>query len=178
MRASEAVTALPWYRHFWPWFILALLATAVAASITTVLLAFTNQDSLVRDDWYREGVAINRRLERDQNALRLGLRANASIDAESGEVNLEFTGAATPKLAALEIELSHPTQAHRDCRVILARTAPGRFHGRLPRGLGGRWYARLRPATSGGGATTEVDWQLAQTIQLPAPRPILFGEEG
>ncbi len=178
MRASDTATALPWYRHFWPWFILALLGTAVAASIATVLVAFANQDSLVRDDWYREGVAINRRLERDQNALRLGLRASASIDAASGEVNLEFTGTSAPQLAALELELSHPTQADRDCRVILARTAPGRFRGQLPRGLDGRWYARLRPAKSGDHAASEIDWQLTRVVRLPAPQPIHFGEEG
>jgi hypothetical protein len=178
MRASEAATALPWYRHFWPWFIIGLLGTAVAASLATVWVAFANQDSLVRDDWYREGVAVNRRLERDQNALRLGLRASASIDAASGEVKLDFTGMNTPQLAALELELSHPTQAHRDHRVVLARTAPGRFRGQLPRGLDGRWYARLRPATSGDGPASEIDWQLARSVRLPTSQAIRFGEEG
>lgn len=29
----------PWYRHFWPWFIIALLGSAVSASLYTVYLA-------------------------------------------------------------------------------------------------------------------------------------------
>jgi len=29
----------PWYRHFWPWFIIALLGASVSASLYTVYLA-------------------------------------------------------------------------------------------------------------------------------------------
>ena len=36
-----------WYRHFWPWFILALLGTAVSASLTTVVIAVRNADEVV-----------------------------------------------------------------------------------------------------------------------------------
>jgi hypothetical protein len=41
--------ALPWYRFFWPWFIVILLATGVIAAITTVVIAFRNQDSIGGD---------------------------------------------------------------------------------------------------------------------------------
>lgn len=29
----------PWYRHFWPWFIIAFLGASVSASLYTVYLA-------------------------------------------------------------------------------------------------------------------------------------------
>ena len=29
----------PWYKYFWPWFIIALLGSAVSASLYTVYLA-------------------------------------------------------------------------------------------------------------------------------------------
>jgi hypothetical protein len=29
----------PWYRHFWPWFIIGLLGASVSASLYTVYLA-------------------------------------------------------------------------------------------------------------------------------------------
>ena len=29
----------PWYRHFWPWFIIALLAWGVGSSVYTVIIA-------------------------------------------------------------------------------------------------------------------------------------------
>ena len=37
----------PWYRQFWPWFIIALPASAVVAGLTTVWIAMQTTDSLV-----------------------------------------------------------------------------------------------------------------------------------
>ena len=41
---------LPWYRQFWPWFIIALPSAAVIASFITLWLAISNPDPLVVDD--------------------------------------------------------------------------------------------------------------------------------
>ena len=62
MRGSPS----PWYRQFWPWFLIAVPAAAVVMGITTILLALHEPDGLVSDDYYREGLAVNRDLERDQ----------------------------------------------------------------------------------------------------------------
>jgi len=37
----------PWYRQFWPWFIIALPASAVIASLITFYLAVSRPDYLV-----------------------------------------------------------------------------------------------------------------------------------
>ena len=37
----------PWYRQFWPWFIMALPASAVVAGLYTVWIAMQTTDSLV-----------------------------------------------------------------------------------------------------------------------------------
>jgi hypothetical protein len=45
----------PWYKQFWPWFIIALPASVVVASFFTLWLAVTNPDHLVVDeDEYRQ----------------------------------------------------------------------------------------------------------------------------
>ena len=41
---------MPWYRQFWPWFIIALPASAVVASFITLWLAISNPDQLVIED--------------------------------------------------------------------------------------------------------------------------------
>jgi hypothetical protein len=35
---------LPWYRYFWPWFIVAMLASAVTASLVSAYLAVHTSD--------------------------------------------------------------------------------------------------------------------------------------
>ncbi len=40
----------PWYRQFWPWFIMALPATVVVAGFFTLYLAIVNSDYPVTED--------------------------------------------------------------------------------------------------------------------------------
>ncbi len=45
----------PWYRQFWPWFIIALPASSVIASLTLVYLAVSRPDYVViKDEEYRQ----------------------------------------------------------------------------------------------------------------------------
>ena len=46
----DTVQEPPWYKQFWPWFIIALPASAVVASFITLWIAISNPDPLVVDD--------------------------------------------------------------------------------------------------------------------------------
>jgi len=37
----------PWYRHFWPWFIIVLLGSAISASLYTVYLAVSTAEPVL-----------------------------------------------------------------------------------------------------------------------------------
>jgi len=41
---------VPWYKQFWPWFIIALPASAVVAGFITLWLAISSPDYLVVDE--------------------------------------------------------------------------------------------------------------------------------
>lgn len=47
---SEPTESTPWFRNFWPWFVLALLLLSMGASLTTVVIAFRNVDVGVVED--------------------------------------------------------------------------------------------------------------------------------
>ncbi len=42
--------ARAWYRQFWPWFLIALMAVSVAASVATVVIAYSLGDLEMPED--------------------------------------------------------------------------------------------------------------------------------
>ena len=166
----------PWYRHPWPWFLVGITGSAVVASLVTLAIAFENRDALVRDDWYKEGVAINRRLEKEQRARVLGVRAELVFDASRGVIEAELFGPGIEKIDAVDLALSHVTLASRDRVIELVRRSGGRYEAPLEDGLAGRWHVWLEPRPPEGHVGPLYDWRLASRLRLPATEPILLGD--
>ena len=143
---------LPWYRQFWPWFLIALPATVVVAAIATLVIAQRGADDLVVDEYYKDGLAINRRLEKQQRARQLGLHAVLQLDGQSARLRLQPHG----DYGTLRLDLSHPLEAQRDFSVELSSTAPGEYAAHLPREAGARWHWALQPA--------DGQWRLAGVV--------------
>ena len=157
MTNTDSGAARPWYRQFWPWFIIALPASAVVAGLTTVGIAVVNQDSVVRDDWYKEGKAINQSLARDSRATALGMAADVTVDEITGEVGVRLQQAGQTALPdQLTLYFQHPTQASADQQLVLTRRGDA-WRGQLPQALHGRYYVEL--------GTPE--WRLLATRQFP-----------
>jgi len=174
---NDPDAALPWYRFFWPWFIVALLATSVVASITTVVIAYRHQDSLVDERYYETGNAINRRIAAEANAERLSVRAELRVDSLTGEVRLELAGDLPALPERLQLELSHATVDRRDASLTLARAPAGHYYGQLDVAPSGRYYASLQPAepvdpTQNDEASA---WRLQREIRLPSDAAAHFG---
>lgn len=71
----------PWYKQFWPWFIIALPASVVIASFFTLWLAISNPDHLVvTDDEYSEL----------RSELKAQVPTKESKKAEPGESDSEL----------------------------------------------------------------------------------------
>lgn len=131
---------LPWYRQFWPWFLICLPASVVVASLYTMYLASSGADDLVVDDYYKDGLAINRQLEKKQRAETLGV--NARLAFSDARVTVQVTGPAD--VAELELLMSHPLEADRDFSVELERTGPGIYRGALAGEVAPRWHWTLQ----------------------------------
>ena len=124
---NEPNETLPWYRHFWPWFVLALLGSAVTASFYMLYLALQSEDSLVVDNRERDGtdVVTERNLAAQVEAFELGLAATMVIDRNTGSVQVVMTsGAIDETPTTLDLWISHPTFADRDERTTLTAALP------------------------------------------------------
>ena len=87
---KQRIDSKPWYRQFWPWFIIALPASVVVAGLITVFIAFRHADTLVNDNYYKDGLAINQTLAQDTRARELGVEATIDFDRVTGEVFAPF----------------------------------------------------------------------------------------
>lgn len=153
-----------WYREPWPWVLFGIPAATALAGIVTIALAAVSFDGVVADDYYREGLAINRTLARDTQASALGLRASVQFNPEGSRVRVTVS----PRPAgasAVWLRVIHPSRAGVDQRVALAETAPGLYEGALERPLEtGRWRLVIEDA--------DERWRLAAATTLPAPQPL------
>lgn len=167
-------STLPWYRQFWPWFLIALPAAVVVAGFFTLYLAIKYSDDLVSDNYYRDGLAINQQLTQDLRATELGLSAKLDFAAGSDdaidvlELELNRPRATKALPARLTLHLLHPTNAKADHIIQLIAGGRGRYRGQLSQLPTQRYYLRLLP----GVATERVSEQ--QNLQSAEWR--LMGE--
>ena len=155
----------PWYRYGWVWFLIGIPGSAVIAGSITIWIAFTMGDTLVADDYYKEGRAINQRLEKDEEAATRGIVIQPSVfRLPNGQtlIQVQYRAApGQPEPEFIRLRMSHPTLDERDVLATLIRVAkpamapdvPGlgriaHYQTQIPSVLAGRWYAQLEDENS------------------------------
>lgn len=137
----------PWYRYGWVWFLIGIPASSVVLGSIFIWISFTQADSLVADDYYKQGRGINQRLEKDQAAVDRGIKLDASIKARpNGNQRIEVRFASKPGIQApelLRIRLSHPTIDQKDILATLVKSGPNLYRTEIPGVSAGRWYVQV-----------------------------------
>jgi hypothetical protein len=110
----------PWYREPWPWFLMAGPALVVVAGLTTAYIAFHGADGLVADDYYKQGLGVNRDIARDQAARDMGIGGRMEVLPGRVRVTLHATTALPDRIT---LRFAHPSRASEDRVVHLARVA-------------------------------------------------------
>ncbi|TXS95488.1 FixH family protein [Parahaliea maris] len=149
MTLSDDIVAPPWYRQFWPWFLIGLPGAVVVASIWTMVIAYSGSDDLVVDEYYKDGLAINRELAKRERAEAAGIRA--TLQLEGDELLVMISGPAVA--SRLQLFISHPMEADRDFSAELIQASPGRYRARLPQVPAVGWHWVLE-------STGETPWRL------------------
>lgn len=135
----------PWYRQFWPWFIMALPASAVVAGIATVIIATQNRDSLVVDDYYKEGLSINQSIERDLLAEKLNASALLRVDPDNRQLTLQLSLDKPELPPTLTMRITHPTLSEQDRTLTLLHQGNGEYVTTLEQLPQGRWHVLIEP---------------------------------
>jgi hypothetical protein len=168
---SVATASSPWYKHLWPWIIIAILACSVTLTLAMVTIAVNHPDNLVNDNYYEAGKGINRSLNRELLAQTLKLRASVHLDELTGETELRLSGASQPQ--NLELNLISPTQPEKDRKVLLTRSTSqsDRYIGQLSDKVEGRRFVELLGMQDG------QTWRLFEEEQVSHDKDLTLGDE-
>ena len=81
-----------WYKEPWLLLVAGGPAFVVCASLYTGYIAMHGADKVLADDYYKQGLMINKDIQRDARARSLHLSASISADFASGKMKLQLTG--------------------------------------------------------------------------------------
>lgn len=131
----------PWYREPWPWILMTGPVIVIIAGIATAWIAVVSNDGLVADDYYKQGLAVNQRLQREQKAAEL--KVSADLMRSGQQIRVLLTNGNLDPVAGLKLKILHPTRAGADQLIDLRPEGQGVYRGELASGLQGRWYVML-----------------------------------
>jgi len=146
---------LPWYKQFWPWFLILLPFSVVVASVITFFIAQNNAPALVSDNYYKEGLAINSNKELERRAKELGLSASISTNSTALTVHLDGID---PSIKTLQLNLRHSTISQHDKSLTLNKIADGIYQSPFILPKAGKWYISIKPQSN--------TWEIKQASQL------------
>lgn len=157
-------TNLPWYKQFWPWFLITVPIITLIVCALLITAAVSTQDSLVVDDYYKAGKTINQQFEKVERARFLAIQTNLQIDDHS--VLIDFVRSRPSTGEALKLDFHHTTLAKKDFEVLLTQDAKGNFRGNIDRDITGKWRITLSPL--------DQEWKITHTLSFPRAGIIPF----
>ena len=167
---SVAVPVKPWYKEPWPWILMAGPFVVVIASFVSFGLASSlmNQEGLVSDNPYKEGLEAGQTVARSERAKELGLLATLTLQQDHVQVALAAAAdeqqMQMPK--TITLNLSHPTRAGMDQSVVL-RWNGKRYDGDIRVPTSGHWLVLLEDDAK--------SWRLMGSVVLPSSGDLVFG---
>ncbi|OWW21675.1 FixH family protein [Noviherbaspirillum denitrificans] len=165
---NKMTTHKPWYKHRWPWFLMLGPALVVAAGCYTAYLAFSNQDALVVDDYYKQGKAINQDLSRDRKAAAMGMDAALRYEPASGQLVGVISSQKQPFSGKLHVSLVHSTQPLKDLKLDTWADQKGKFAITIPLLDIARWQVVVEGEQRDWRLAGEWLWPQQQQVELQA----------
>jgi len=165
------MTSLAWYKQGWPWFIISIPLAAVAFGILMLVVVEEHPDDLVVDDYYKDGMAINKQIARDNNATRRGIIVSLATANDKG-VKFRFNHVTD---AAVAFNLYHIVDRSKDKRLVLYPESEAGTYGTSDGSLAdvfhsrGIWYVEFEGSNG--------NWRLRGRIETPLEK-LEIGDDG
>jgi hypothetical protein len=162
----QKAVATRWYQEPWNCLVLGGPLLVVCASIFTAFLAYKGADQVVAEDYYRQGLAINKDIDRDHAAAVRHIAADLRYDGATGIIVLKVQGSGEMP-AALSLSLADASGRSENetvRRIELKQGNDGAYRGALAGANGlsalGRDVVYVKIEAQ--------DWRLTQEWREPA----------
>lgn len=155
---------IPWYKQIMVWLVIMPPLAAVIGGIITINLAIESDDGLVEDDYYKQGLSINKTLERDRVAAQLGITAEMRVTSAMVDMTLSLPESSV--YGGLLLHFIHPTRDKLDVTIELKPVSSAQFRGRIEHALTGNWNIILEPL--------DKTWRISGRVLLPSSEPMVL----
>lgn len=152
---------------------IALPASVVVASIYTVGLAFRSADTLIEDDYYKEGLAINQSIAREQMAVDIGLKGYLEIYQGADNITQIRVLLEGTRASALSLKLNHPFDMKLDQHLLLLPTEELNLYQTSAVVPLQRWYTEL---TADSSVDAEQNWRIQLEHDFRDSNKVTFGQ--
>ncbi|WP_038174745.1 MULTISPECIES: FixH family protein [Vibrio] len=133
----------PWYKQFWPWFLITLTVGVSLLTVVRVLILTNQSVHLVTEDYYKKGKGINVDISRVSTAKELGL--SAAVSSEGNTIVVQFEKGQLDHYPAITAMFAHRTLPDRDFTQLITSDARGHYRLTLENELQGPWFIELTP---------------------------------
>lgn len=140
-----------WYKNRWAWFVISFPLLTIVAGVLTYLIAAKSPHTLVKDDYFKQGLAINQSLAKQAFAKKYAIKATINIEQESQLLLLRLNHLDSLPASAISEELllifSHPTLSKYDRTISFSQLSENEYVAKLPEIPQAHWYVRLKNKT-------------------------------
>lgn len=158
------VDTIPWYKQPLVWMVIAIPFSAVVVCVVLLYFAITTDDGLVADDYYKQGMTINRQLERDELASVYKISSELVIEISTGFVKAEFNKGNIKKYPSqLNLILRYAAKQENDRQVVLYHGLNNIYSGSVAGGVNaGIWHLELSNLDE----VANDQWRLVRRVRL------------
>ena len=154
----------PWYKQFWPWFLIFLPMCAVTGSFITLGIFAQNSVNLVSEDYYKEGKGINVDLTKIHVAK--GFQLKATVVSTSTGLLFHLDKGKLPIYPALQVSFTHRSLPDRDFERTISSDANGNYRITLDAPLNGPWFIKFEPHNK--------EWMIQGKVGFPTDTPTIL----
>ncbi len=129
-------------------------SASVIVAVIQISYALNSPNDLVKENYYKEGLGINKVLDKRQMARDLNIEGTVTIDNLTGEVLLSTKN--TPDLT-LSLSFINSAVAEKDFILSMIRISENQYRGQLVRTLTGIWNLHLE---------SDTGWQITSRLDL------------